>query len=263
MIDEIGMVAHWFVYWIIKYFFQNENPVLFIMMGDPNQLRPVKSDHNVFSVDMQLDMKRIDLLESARFTPSYSAVIQQLRIFVDSYDISSMMSYICTHFPVVSNIDNNILRKCTRAMAYKTATVDTYNEFYLKNLVKGNRLRLLNKYNKNSFVEVKEGCKAFVTQNGVSDALNGTPVIFIKYDREKDELECKDPAKQSMVCITRNVRGDFPIAVGFAATIHKFQGDTMDDTAIAINFNDSVNLNLIYTALSRVKSMDQIVAIEM
>ncbi|GFU98723.1 uncharacterized protein TNCV_298951 [Trichonephila clavipes] len=65
------------------------------------------------------------------------------------------------------------------------------------------------------------------------------------------------------VKVQRNFKGEFPIVVGFAGTIHKFQGDTMDDDAIAMNFNGSRDLNLVYTALSRVKCMDQIVAIQL
>ncbi|KAG8173833.1 hypothetical protein JTE90_016322 [Oedothorax gibbosus] len=173
-----------------------------------------------------------------------------------------MMTLICQYFPVVDAIDADILKICTRAMAYKTSTVETYNNFYLKYLVPGPRIRLWNK-DKTKYVDVKEGCHIFVTQNGVSKAIIGTPLIFYKYNQEKDRCECQEPLERAFVTIHRNVQGEFPIAVGFAGTIHKFQGDTMDDTAIAINFDQSNNLHLIYTALSRVKSVQQIGAVQL
>ena len=262
VIDEIGMVAHWLVYWIIQYFFQDSKPVLFVMMGDPNQLRPVKSEHNVFSVDMDMAVTRLDLVESARFTPAYAAVVRELRHCVDANNVTGMQSLICQHFPVVPHIDAGLLKTCTRAMAHKTCTVETYNNFYLKHLVPGPRIRLWNK-DHDKYVDVKAGCHIFVTQNGVSKALNGTPLTFVKYDPDKDWCECQEPIEKDLICIHRNGKGEFPIAVGYAGTIHKFQGDTMDDAAIAINFDQSNNLHLMYTALSRVRTMQQIRAIQL
>ncbi|GFU14340.1 uncharacterized protein TNCV_3491481 [Trichonephila clavipes] len=114
-----------------------------------------------------------------------------------------------------------------------------------------------------TYVDVKVGCHVFIIQNGVSLASNGTPLLFEKYNAEQDCIECMDPVKNLSIQVQRNFKGEFPIVVGFAGTIHKFQGDTMDDDAIAMNFNGSRDLNLVYTALSRVKCMDQIVAIQL
>ncbi|GFS64942.1 uncharacterized protein TNCV_1584371 [Trichonephila clavipes] len=55
-------------------------------MGDPNQLRPVKTNHNVFSVSLDIPITRIDLKESKRFSPEYESIIQQLRYYVDTND---------------------------------------------------------------------------------------------------------------------------------------------------------------------------------
>ncbi|KAG8171585.1 hypothetical protein JTE90_007587, partial [Oedothorax gibbosus] len=204
VIDEVGMVAHWLIYWIIRYFFQKSIPTLFIMMGDPNQLRPVKSEHNVFSVNL-MDTKRINLLESARFTPSYDVIVKCLRQFVDMNDVSGMLSFITEHYPVVDHINSDILRKCTRAMAHKNATIETYNNFYLKYMVEGPRHRLWNK-KKDKYVDVKPGCRIFVTQNGVSIALNGTPLIFVEYDSERDLVICRrEESNDGTVTVSRNV----------------------------------------------------------
>ncbi|GFQ84187.1 uncharacterized protein TNCT_265251 [Trichonephila clavata] len=95
------------------------------------------------------------------------------------------------------------------------------------------------------------------------DVHKKAPLLFENYNAEQDCIECMDPVKKVMTQVQRYLKGEFPIVVGFAGTIHKFQGDTMDDDAIAMNFNGSRDLNLVYTALSRVKSMNQIVALEL
>ncbi|GFR21047.1 uncharacterized protein TNCT_570781 [Trichonephila clavata] len=114
-----------------------------------------------------------------------------------------------------------------------------------------------------TYVDVKVRCHIFIIPNGVSLASNGTPLMFENYNAEQDCIECMDPVKKVMVQVQRNLKGGFPIVVGFAGTIHKFQGDTMDDDAIAMSFNGSRDLNLVYTALSRVKSINQIFALEL
>lgn len=262
VIDEVGMVAFWLIEWIIEYFFRKPKPVFCVVMGDPNQLKPVRSLHNIFTAGVQT--MRIDLKESKRFDSDYETIVQQLRGYVDNHDETGLFTFLCSHFPVVEHIDSQILKECTRALAFLKVTVETYNEFYLKNLVKGPRLRLWRKAKQlqsNDFVDVKRGCHVFVTQNGVSRVQNGTSLIFMGYNQEKDYLECL--LNGDHVEIHRNQRGEFPILVGFAGTIHKFQGDTMDDKVIAINFDGNRDLNLVYTALSRVRSKDQIKAIQL
>ncbi|GFX53106.1 hypothetical protein TNCV_2871371 [Trichonephila clavipes] len=61
-------------------------------MGDPNQLRPVKTNHNVFSVSLDIPITRIDLNESKRFSPEYESVIQQLRYYVDTNDETGLFT---------------------------------------------------------------------------------------------------------------------------------------------------------------------------
>lgn len=261
VIDEIGMVSFWLVHWIIQYFFRSARPLLFIVMGDPNQLRPVKASNNVFGIPLHFQIKRIDLYKSKRFTADYLPVIEQLRKYVDANEETGCFTYICSHFPIVEYIDSDILKKCTRALAYLNSTVETYNKFYLKHLVKGQTIRLWRTPRDNiTYRDVKPECLVFVTENSFT-AKNGTPFIFLRHVLDGDYVECKHLENDRVVRVYRNQNGDFPIVVGFAGTVHKFQGDTMDDAAIAINFNGSRDLNLIYTALSRVRSMSQIVAI--
>lgn len=267
VLDEVGMMAHWLTHWIIRYFFQQTKPILFIVMGDPNQLRPVKSNYNIFNVTLRYEYERIDLLESKRFTQTYERIIEQLRGFVDTQDTEGMFTCLHQHFPIVQDVDCSVLKSCTRAMAYLKSTVDAYNTFYLRKMLPGPVLRLWKEKDgecQETFVDVKAGCHVFVTQNGVSSVPNGTYLKFEMYDSTKDVLECSDPNHQGQrIHVKRNANGEFPIIVGFAATVHKFQGDTMDDEAIAINFNESTDLNLIYTALSRVKGMAQVKAIQL
>ncbi|GFQ87826.1 uncharacterized protein TNCT_52841 [Trichonephila clavata] len=266
VVDEIGMVSFWLAHCIIQYFFRRPKPILFVAMGDPNQLRPVKTNHNVFSVSLDIPIIRIDLKESKRFSPEYESIIQQLRYYVDTNDETGLFTYICGTFPIVEHIDTTVLQKCTRALAYLKSTVEAYNNFYLKRLIQGPRIRLWTRTKEGmgtTYVDVKVGCHIFIIQNGVSLASNGTPLLFENYNAEQDCIECMDPVKKVMIQVQRNLKGEFPIVVGFAGTIHKFQGDTMDDDAIAMNFNGSRDLNLVYTALSRVKSINQIVALQL
>ncbi|GFT14680.1 uncharacterized protein NPIL_137031 [Nephila pilipes] len=204
-------------------------------------------------------------MESIRFLPEYEPIIKQLRYYVDTNNETGLFTYICGQFPVVEQIDTTILQKCTRALAYLKSTVEAYNNFYSKRLIKDPRIRLWTKSENGdmgtTYVDVKVGYHVFIIENGVSLATNGTPLWFKKYNAQLDCIECKDPVKDTLVEVHRNSRGEFPIVVGLAGTIHKFQGDTMDDEAI--NFNGSRDLNSVYTALSRVKSMNQIVAIEL
>ncbi|GFQ76184.1 uncharacterized protein TNCT_125971 [Trichonephila clavata] len=266
VVDEIGMVSFWLAHCIIQYFFRRPKPILFVAMGDPNQLRPVKTNHNVFIVSLDIPIIRIDLKESKRFSPEYESIIQQLRYYVDTNDETGLFTYICGTFPIVEHIDTTVLQKCTRALAYLKSTVEAYNNFYLKRLIQGPRIRLWTRTKEGmgtTYVDVKVGCHIFIIQNGVSLASNGTPLLFENYNAEQDCIECMDPVKKVMIQVQRNLKGEFPIVVGFAGTIHKFQGDTMDDDAIAMNFNGSRDLNLVYTALSRVKSINQIVALQL
>ncbi|GBN13117.1 hypothetical protein AVEN_257697-1 [Araneus ventricosus] len=215
VIDEIGISSFWFVHWIIQYFFGKERPMLFIVMGDPNQLRPVKASDNVFGIPLHFKIQRIDLHESKRFTADYMPIIEQLRKYVDRNDETGCLTFICNHFPIVEEITSDILKKCTRALAYLNSTVETYNNFYLKRLVKGEKIRLKREpFDNITYVDVKPGCFIFVTQNS-STVKNGTPLKFLRHvpDNNGDYIECKYVDNDSAVKVYRNRKGDFPIVV--------------------------------------------------
>lgn len=273
IVDEIGMIPFWMLYWIIRYFFDNrkKRPVLFIGMGDWHQLRPVKSEYNVFGVDCldkEFETSRIELVESKRFFPTYKSIIEHLKSFVNDGDENGLVEYVQNTFPVVDDIDGSMLERCTMAMAFRNDTVNLYNNYYLRKMIPGSKIRLI-EYDKiqgkkisDRFIDVKPNCKIFVTENGNLEVNNGTQLIFKTFDQEKDVLECESvKIAGKKIYIERNEKCKFPVTLGFAATIHKFQGFTIDDKAIVINFNGCRDLNLIYTALSRVKSIEQILAI--
>ncbi|GFR31670.1 uncharacterized protein TNCT_58521 [Trichonephila clavata] len=103
VVDEIGMVSFWLAHWIIQYFFRRPKPILFVAMGDPNQLRPVKTINNVFGVSLDIPIKSIDLKESKRFSPEYESIIQQLRFYVDTQMTKRVyLPTFVAHFPLWS-----------------------------------------------------------------------------------------------------------------------------------------------------------------
>lgn len=262
VIDEIAMIPYYLLYWVIRYFLdRTELPILVVGMGDGHQLLPVKSSHNIFGIDC-LESHHVELTESKRFVKEYEPVIEHLRRFVDSGDDTGMFAYVCSRYPVQDEIVADTLRECTRVLAFRNATVNNYNKFYLDHMIPGKEIRLYKwdskkkVADKSYFVAVKPGCRIYVTQNGCSSVTNGTCLVFEKYCSSEDALECRDDVR-----VYRNAYGKFPIALGFASTVHKFQGETIDDQAIAINFDGSRDLNLVYTALSRVRAMTQIKAV--
>lgn len=262
IVDEVSMIKGWFMYWIIRYFMdRTELPLLFICMGDPHQLNPVKSIHNLFSItfsEKRYDVYKIHLTECKRFVPEYEQLINTLRNFVEKGDETGMFDFVCEHFPIVENIDRPLLMQADKAMAFKNETVNNYNSFYLKNKVPGPEITIPND------IVLKSNCLVFVTKNGCSQANNGTLLIFKNFDSEKCIAVCEDPKTGLEVLVNYDIYGlTIPLTLGFAATVHRYQGDTIDNEKIVINFDKNKNLNLVYTALSRVRSMEQILAIEL
>lgn len=268
VIDEAAMINSWLLYRIMEFLILSFGPLLIILMGDSRQLRPVKSVYNLFGVfewfTSRFDTHRIDMTESMRFVQEYNSVVERLRTFVDHQDVDGVLEYLQEVFPVVETVDITVLSQCSRAMAHKNETVDAYNKFYIK-CMQGERVRLYRlvdgkRVDKSRYLDVKPYCDLFVTENGCCKVSNGTPLVFLRYDANKDVIVCKDEHQQT-VPVTRNKKGLFPVTHAFAGTVHKFQGDTLDDKSILFNFDGCRDLNLIYTALSRVRSMDQIRAI--
>lgn len=274
MVDEIAMIPYFLMYWIIRFFFdRTEQPLLVIGLGDGHQLLPVGSTHNLFGMqclESQFETHRIEFTQSKRFSPTYGPVVERLRQFVDASDETGMFTYLCATYPVKQDIQKDVLKICTRVLAFRNATVDNYNAYYIEKMIPGKKMRfcrydsITKEIFREECVYLKPECEIFVTQNGFSEVMNGTLLIFKKYCPKRDILECrKSESGQQVVCVRRNRTGSFPITVGFASTVHKFQGQTIDDEAIAINFDGSQDLNLVYTALSRVRSMEQIKAVKL
>lgn len=260
--EEASMIEGWLMFWLIDYFMNRTDlPLFFITMGDPHQLAPIKSIHNLFSIsfsETKYEICKIHLTESKRFEPKYGKLINILRKFVDENDETGMFDFVRKYFPVVEYINNLLLAEADRAMACKKESVKTYNKFYLKNKVTGPEIQIHHN------LILKPGCLVFVTKNGCSKANNGTQLIFLNYISSRDVVICKDPKTELEVKVERDFfSGNFPLELGFAGTIHKYQGETIDDLKIVINFNESRNPNLVYTALSRVRQMEQILAIEL
>lgn len=262
VVDEISMIKAWFMFWLIDFFMERSDlPLFLVCMGDKHQLAPINSIHNLFSINFsetKYEISKIHLTESKRFDPEYEKLIMALRRFVDENDETGMFDFIRHHFPVIEEINHLLLTKADRAMACKNESVKTYNKFYLKHKVSGPKILIPPN------LVLKSGCLVFVTKNGCSQVNNGTQLLFVDYDSENDVATCKDPETDSEIQVERNCYdGKFPLELGFAGTIHKYQGDTIDESKIVINLNESKIPNLVYTALSRVKRMEQILGIEL
>lgn len=259
--DEVGMLPFWLTYQIIRYFFQAKRPVLFIAMGDSWQLRPVKSAYNVFQVPFpDIETLPVTLTESKRFVPEYFDIIDTLR------RTEEMTEYVQRTFPVVESIYADLLEKCSRALVYTHSTVDAYNQFYL-NRLPGKRIRLYrileNRLLRDEFIDVKPHCMVIVTENNCGAAMNGTSLTFVSYDSTLDRVECRNDRQEILYIDRSEYTGWIPLVVGFASTIHKFQGETIDDENLLFNFDGCQDMHLIYTALSRVRCLNQILAVKL
>lgn len=273
VVDEVGMINAWTLYWLLVYFMEKSSePTLCVLMGDRHQLSPVNSKYNVFSIVEKLREKYtldyLHLLESKRFLPQYSLIIDRLRRDVDAGNKEKLFEFVKETYPVVSVIESGMLKEAARAMAFKNATVSAFNEFYIQHKMVGPIIRLYSlcpvkkELKRTEYLDVKSNCLIFVTQNGFSSVSNGTSLIFQEYLADKDVLLCHQK-NGTKVTVSRNNMGKFPIEIGFAGTLHKFQGQTLDEDKIVISLDGSEDLNLIYTALSRIKCLEQILAIKL
>lgn len=260
VIDEVSMINGWLIYWLIHYFMERTvKPLLFITIGDPHQLNPVKSAYNLFSYNYsskRWPVENIYLKENKRFSLEYGKMIDELCRFVDEEDETGLFGFVCQHFPVCDDITGSQLAEADRAMAAKNDRVDSFNAYYIKNMMKGPEIEIQDR------LVLKPGCIVIVVKNGCSSVTNGTELKFIRFCKYTERIICTHPKTNDEVIVRKDLeRNKFPLVLGFAATIHKFQGDTIDDAKIVIHFDGNRNLNLAYTALSRVRHKDQILAI--
>lgn len=267
VLDEVGMVPFWLTYWIVRYFFQFDRNVLFVAMGDKRQLKPVRSPFNVFDVDFEneFELHSLEFKENKRFSPDYLPVVEELSKYVDRKNVCGLLDYVGKHYPVVEHVDIDLLNRCQKALVYKNFTVQLYNAFYTSRLP-GKAYRLYKIENKKidtaNYVDIKPGCDVVITENNATDEkdiVNGSELTFREYDASKDAAVCFD--KRGKKILVRRTKGSFPLTPNFARTIHKFQGSTIDSDRVVFNFNGSDDIHLMYTALSRVRSMNQILAV--
>lgn len=263
VIDEIGMISFWLAKVIVDYFFSfTPDPKLMIVTGDEFQLTPVDCKYNIFTMK-PFDFKLLQLSDNKRFTPDYNIIINQLKDFMSREEEDEFFIYINSTFPILENVYDLQLKECNRVLVYTNDTAKKYNNFYIENLP-GPKIIfpkiINNKIYHNDVITLKKNCDVVVTRNCIVP--NGTLLKFIEYNSDNDLLICQNPTRQNIIRIGRNhFMGNFPINVGFATTIHKFQGQTINEPKILIEFDQSRDMHLIYTALSRVRSMDQILGI--
>lgn len=259
LIEEIGMIPFWLVYEIFQYFSCNP-PKLFIFVGDKHQLKPVKCNFNIFNTKI-LDFKNIYLEDNKRFTTDYNSIINCMKNLMDQGDELRFFNYINETYPILNDVNECTLKECNRVLVHTNETAEKYNNFYIETLP-GPKIIIPKIVNGTVYTQdnitLKKNCDIFITQNCVVP--NGTFLNFISHDLEKDVLVCK--YSNSSVYVARGKFGQFPVTVGFASTIHKFQGETISENLL-IDFDKSVEMNLIYTALSRVRSMDQILGVKL
>ena len=277
VIDEIGMLPFWLIYQICDYFRQQRNGIAIVCMGDKRQLKPVKSEVSLFYVDFNRffpDAQQIEMNESKRFTPEYEMIINQLRqlmtIKPNEETTHPLFVYISKTLPVVDCITQEMLQRARFVLAFKNDTVNDCNDFYLDKIVGNEKEYVFPILGKKRFLKdneppmrLRKNCRAMVTQNNCGEGVcNGTSVQFLEYDRLKDVAVCRKLDSGQIVRLRRSVyNGKIPLVPGFAITIHKFQGETIDDDNIVMCFDKSTDLNLIYTALSRVRDANQILAV--
>lgn len=263
VIDEVGMISFWLINEIVEYFFsQSPDPKLIVLIGDQFQLRPVDSKYNIFNTKL-FQFKMIQFSDNKRFTAEYNFIINKLKELIMEEDEDNFFAYIISTFPILENVYDYELKECHRVLVYTNETAKKYNNFYIETLP-GPKIHfpkiLNNEICHSDIITLKKNCDIVVTKN--CNVPNGTLLKFIEYDSAKDWLICKNPNRDHIIRIARNKStGKFPITVGFATTIHKFQGQTINEPKIIIEFDQCRDMHLIYTALSRVRSMNQIMGV--
>lgn len=255
VIDEIGMLPFWLTYQICFYF-QNRG-VAIVCMGDQSQLKPVKSEMSLFHVDFDVffPSKKIEMIESKRFTLEYERIINRLRELMD--DEEAMFQYVRETFPVADCITQEMLKKARCVLAFKNDTVNNCNDFYLDCIMGHEKEYVFQE------TRLRRNCRAMVNQNHCGEGVcNGSSVIFLDYDSGREAAVCRKIDTGERVLVYRSTYNrKIPLVPGFSITIHKFQGETIDNDNIIMCFDKSTDMNLIYTALSRVRDMSQILAV--
>lgn len=259
VIDEVGMIPFWFLWQIIVNFEKYKRDILFVLMGDENQLQPIKCKYNIFNINFnKLPVTMLRLTENKRFDTEYNRIIKQIKQICDENNYYKLRSYLLSIFPVRSEATPDILDNCEVVLAYKNITVQKYNEYFIDKL-QGNYITLpkiiRNKIVMEDPIILKPHCKIVIMTN--CELSNGTFGTFIDYDADNDMIIVLVNEKNFHI---RRHCGQFPIRLAYAVTVHKYQGETINGN-IVIDFDGSDDLHLIYTAISRVKCRKQILGI--
>ena len=262
IIDEVGMIPFWLVYQIIQYFFQNFSPIIIVVMGDCYQLRPVRCNFNIFNAPMpDITFHDLDLSESnKRFEPSYKIIMDKLVNLIKlgecQNNFEGVYNFVRNTFHQIDYMNEDLINKAAQILVYKNATVDLYHQQYLSF---GSKVHLPQLINGcvifEDVITLKPNCKIITTQK--THLLKGTRLIFLSYYPEEDSLVCLLNNEKEF--ITRK-DGQFPISLSYATTVHKFQGRTIENDII-IDFDYNNDVYFMYTALSRVRSIHQIIGV--
>ena len=256
VIDEVGMIPTWLVESII-FFFTKAGKPLFILIGDQKQLKPVRCMYNIFEMmTHSLPTFQLTLTINNRFTPLYNVVIQELS--QDLMDDDKRKRYIETHFPIRKKINDSDLPHIKLVLAYKNDTVARYNESFLSTIPNSHMIEIpviLNGRPTNRYppLRLKAGCRMMTTAD-TKTKCSGSVCFFEAYNSAEDKVKLSDGTTLSRQASS----GQFPLTLAYAVTIHKYQGQTLLEDGILFDFDESNNGHLIYTALSRVRSLDQI-----
>lgn len=262
IIDEVGMIPFWLTYQIIQYLNTHFSPVIIVMMGDKYQLRPVKCKLNIFNANMpNIRLETINLTGNKRFEKSFKIIIDRIMYLIsegekiDNFD--NVYDYIKNTFPKIDYMTETLLTQCHRILAYKNESVAKYNKQFLE--LNGSKIHIPKIENnivlKNDFITLKPNCEIITTQRCTIP--KGTKMKFLSYDARSDTISCLCDGDAVHL---KRMNGQFPIKLAFACTIHKFQGSTIENNVI-IDFDYSDDVYLMYTALSRVRSVSQIIGI--
>lgn len=273
IVDEVGMIPFWLIYQIVRYFFDNFSPVIVVLMGDRYQLRPVNCKLNIFNVELPaISIRHCDLSDiNKRFDPSYKVIMDTITALIQSgegkgegiaaVNFQPVYDYVKRTYPQIEYMTETDLRKAKKILAYTNATVSRYNRQYLS-LESASNVHLAQVREgvmyKDVKITVRPRCEVITTRPTVVP--KGTRLTFVSYDPNEDALECLDDDEKRVVVQRHKQTGMFPIELAFATTVHKYQGSTIDEDVIMdFDYNDDVYF--MYTALSRVRSLSQVIGI--
>jgi hypothetical protein len=257
VVDEIGMINKqlWKHLCILK----KKNPhLIFILLGDYRQTKPIEDfEYDYFNssiVRYLTNGNKIELTEKQRYD-------DELWNFLENYyekDIIGKLKH-------SNKIDMN-----KKMICYYNATRDEVNNFCMNKCKTNNSLYLpyerLDKNDKANSAYIYEGLPIMSIKNNCKLNIINTDEFKVKeFSNETITLQRLDNDDEDDLIIEIN---DFHknFVVNYISTTHKLQGATITEDLLIFDwygregFSHSLrgNKNVGYTALSRVKSLNQI-----